>query len=82
MLKCGPWTQGPYLCQTLQILEGFKIHQMGHLSADYIHVLTESLKLGLADRDFYYGDPRFVDVPLSGLLSKDYAKIRRPLVDM
>ena len=82
VLKCGPWTQGPYLCQTLQILEGFKLQNMGHMSADYIHVLTESLKLGLADRDFYYGDPRFVDVPLTGLLSKDYAKIRRPLVDM
>ena len=82
VLKCGPWTQGPYLCQTLQILEGFKLQNMGHLSADYIHVLTESLKLGLADRDFYYGDPRFVDVPLVGLLSKRYAKIRRPLVDM
>ena len=82
VLKCGPWTQGPYLCQTLQILEGFKLQNMGHLSADYIHVLTESLKLGLADRDYYYGDPRFVDVPLIGLLSKRYAKIRRPLVDM
>lgn len=82
VLKCGPWTQGPYLCQTLQILEGFKIQKMGHLSADYIHVLTESMKLGLADRDYYYGDPRFVDVPLVGLLSKRYAEIRRPLVDM
>ena len=82
VLKCGPWTQGPYLCQTLQILEGFKLQNMGHLSADYIHVLTESLKLGLADRDYYYGDPRFVDVPLVSLLSKRYAKIRRPLVDM
>ena len=82
VLKCGPWTQGPYLCQTLQILEGFKLQEMGHLSADYIHALTESLKLGLADRDYYYGDPRFVDVPLVGLLSKRYAEIRRPLVDM
>jgi gamma-glutamyltranspeptidase/glutathione hydrolase len=82
VLKCGPWTQGPYLCQTLQILEGFKLQEMGHLSADYIHALTESLKLGLADRDHYYGDPRFENVPLAGLLSKRYANIRRPLVDM
>lgn len=80
--KCGPWTQGPYLCQTLKILEGFDLKPMGHLSADYIHCLTEALKLGLADRDFYYGDPRFAKVPMAALLSEEYAKLRRPLIDM
>lgn len=82
ILKCGTWTQGPYLCQTLRILEGFDLKSMGHLSSDYIHVLTESLKLGLADRDHYYGDPRFVNVPMSKLLSDQYTLLRRKLVNM
>jgi len=55
---------------------------MGHLSADYIHVLTEALKLGFADRDEYYGDPLFVDVPIKALLSDEYTKLRRSLIDM
>ena len=80
--KCGTWTQGPYLCQTLQILEGFDLRKMGHLSADYIHVLAEALKLGLADRDYYYGDPRFVNVPTKQLLSQPYGDLRRGLIEM
>jgi gamma-glutamyltranspeptidase/glutathione hydrolase len=80
--KCDTWTQGPYLCQTLRLLEGFALNQMEHLSADYIHVLTEALKLGFADRDEYYGDPLFVDVPIKELLSDDYTKLRRTLIDM
>ncbi len=79
--KCGPWTQGPVLCQTLRLLEGFELGRMGHLSADAIHVMTEALKLGFADRDEYYGDPRFVDVPLRALLSDEYTTLRRPLID-
>ncbi len=79
--KCGTWTQGPYLCQTLQILEGFDLRKMGHLSADYIHVLAEALKLGLADRDYFYGDPEFVDVPMKQLLSQEYGDLRRALID-
>ncbi|RKU35225.1 hypothetical protein C6496_18235 [Candidatus Poribacteria bacterium] len=80
--KCGPWTQGPYLCQALRLLEGFDLKAMGHFSADYVHVVTEALKLAMADRDAYYADPEFVDVPLSGLLSDAYTEIRRPLIDM
>jgi gamma-glutamyltranspeptidase / glutathione hydrolase len=80
--KCGPWTQGPVLCQTLSLLEGYDLAAMGHLSTDYIHVMTESLKLGFADRDEYYGDPQFVDVPLDRLLSPEYAALRRSLIDM
>ena len=80
--KCGPWTQGPYLCQTLRLLEGFNLKQMGHLSADYIHVVVESLKLAMADRDEYYGDPRFVKVPLPQLFSDEYTRLRRPLIDI
>ena len=80
--KCGPWTQGPYLCQALRLLEGFDVKNMGLLSADTIHVVTEALKLAMADRDAYYGDPEFVDVPLDKLLSDTYTEIRRPLIDM
>ena len=82
ILKCGTWTQGPYLSQTLKILEGFDLKSMGHLSGDYIHVLAEALKLGLADRDHYYGDPRFVKVPMNELLSDQYTELRRKLVNM
>ncbi len=80
--KCGPWTQGPYLCQALRLLEGFDLKSMGHLSADYVHVAVEAIKLAMADRDAYYADPDFVAVPLSELLSDAYSEIRRPLIDM
>ncbi len=80
--KCGPWTQGPVLCQTLRLLEGFDLKAMSHLSPDYIHGVTEALKLGFADRDEYYGDPLFADVPLDTLLSDRYTSLRRPLIDM
>jgi gamma-glutamyltranspeptidase/glutathione hydrolase len=80
--KCGPWTQGPYLCQALRLLEGFDLKNMGHLSADYIHVLAEAIKLAMADRDAYYADPLFADIPLEALLSDEYTAIRRPLIDM
>ncbi len=80
--KCGPWTQGPYLCQALRLLEGFDLKSMGHLSADYVHVAVEALKLAMADRDAYYADPEFTDVPMSELLSDAYTEIRRPLIDM
>ena len=80
--KCGPWTQGPYLCQALRLLEGFDLKSMGHFSADYVHVTAEAIKLAMADRDEYYGDPAFVDVPLSALLSDAYTQIRRPLIDI
>ena len=81
IFKCGPWTQGPYLCQTLKLLEGFKLRKMGHLSASYIHTVVESLKLALADRDEYYGDPRFTSVPLTSLFSDEYTGLRRKLID-
>jgi gamma-glutamyltranspeptidase/glutathione hydrolase len=80
--KCGTWTQGPYLCQALRLLEGFDLQRMGHLSADYVHVVTEAIKLAMADRDEYYGDPLFADVPLLALLSDPYTEVRRPLIDM
>lgn len=80
--KCNTWTQGPVLCQTLRLLEGFDLKSMEHLSADYIHVIAEAMKLAYADRDTYYGDPTFVDVPLQALLADRYTHIRRSLIDM
>ncbi len=79
--KCGPWTQGPVLCQALRLLEGFDLPASGHLTQDSIHLMVEALKLAMADRDEYYGDPKFVDVPMAALLSDDYTKIRQPLID-
>jgi gamma-glutamyltranspeptidase/glutathione hydrolase len=80
--KCGPWTQGPYVLETLRILEGYDVKKMGFGSADYVHLVTEAMKLALADRDEFYGDPEFVKVPMAALLSDAYTKLRRPLIDM
>lgn len=80
--KCGPWTQGPYLCQALRILDGFDLQGMGQFSADYVHVVVEAIKLAMADRDAYYGDPNFVDVPLEQLFSEEYNRLRRGLIDL
>jgi gamma-glutamyltranspeptidase/glutathione hydrolase len=80
--KCGPWTQGPYLCEALRLLEGFDLKAMGYMSSTYIHVIVEAIKLAMADRDEYYGDPNFVEVPLQALLSDEYTKIRQPLIEM
>lgn len=80
--KAGPWNQSPVLLQTLNLLEGFDLKTMGHLSADAIHVMTEAMKLAYADRDRYYGDPDFVKVPMTGLLSKAYARDRQGLIDL
>jgi gamma-glutamyltranspeptidase/glutathione hydrolase len=79
--KAGFWTQGPALVETLNLLDGYDLKAMGHNSSDYIHTLTESLKLALADRDRYYGDPDFTKIPTAELLSKDYAALRRPLIE-
>ena len=73
-------SQGPVLLQTLNILEGFDLHAMGHDSADYIHTVTEAMKLAYADRDSYYADTAFVQVPAEGLLSKEYARERAALI--
>jgi gamma-glutamyltranspeptidase/glutathione hydrolase len=71
---CGPWCQGPVVPQTLNILENYDLASYGHNSAEALHVITEALKASFADRHAYYGDPKFVDVPIKGLLSKEYAK--------
>ena len=76
----GPLSQGPMVMQALNILEGIDLKAMGHNSADYLHAVAEALKLAAADREAYFGDPLFVDVPLDTLLSKDYAASRRAML--
>jgi len=77
--KCGPWTQGPVLLQSLALLEGYDLRAMAQ--ADYIHTVVECIKLAFADREYYYGDPAFVQVPFDRLLSREYNEERRRLVD-
>ncbi|SIN75529.1 gamma-glutamyltransferase family protein [Algoriphagus halophilus] len=78
--KLQEWTQGPALLQSLNILENFDLKSMGYNSANYIHTVYQAMNLAFADRDFYYGDPAFVDSPMEGLLSKEYAKERAKLI--
>ena len=80
VFTCGPWCQGPALLQILRLLEHFDLQGMGHNSSRYIHTLTEAIKLAFADRHYYYGDPRFIDVPLKHLLSDDYNRSRKKLI--
>ncbi len=81
VLKCGPWSQGPVLLQQLKLLEGFDLTALDHNSAAYLHVYLEAAKLAFADRERYYGDPAFVEVPLEALLADGYAARRRALID-
>jgi len=73
---CGPWCQGPLLSQVLNILEAGGIKNIDRDTPVYIHHIVEAMKLGFADRHAYYGDPRFIDVPLQALLSPAYAQTR------
>ena len=78
---CGAWSQGPMVLEALNILHGLDLRGMGHNSPAYIHAVTEALKLAAADREAYFGDPAFEDVPLHELLSAGYADRRRGLLD-
>jgi gamma-glutamyltranspeptidase/glutathione hydrolase len=78
---CGAWSQGPMVLEALNILQGLDLRSMRHNSAAYIHAVTEALKLAAADREVYFGDPDFIDVPLDALLSPGYAARRRALLD-
>jgi|SRR5579871_942031 len=78
--KPGFWSQGPALIEALNILEGYDLRAMRWNSADYLHTLVEALKLAYADRDTYYGDPKFNKIPVDRLLSKEYAADRRKLI--
>src|ERR1700759_945344 len=78
--KTRPWGQGPVFLQQLALLGGFDLAAMGPGSADFIHTVTEAGKLAFADREAWYGDPDFTDVPVKTLLSDGYADSRRGLV--
>ncbi len=81
--KLQAWTQGPSLLQALNIVENFDLKKMGYNSADYIHTIYQAMNLSFADRDFYYGDPKFAqNQPINGLLSKAYAKQRAGEINM
>lgn len=75
----GTWTQAPLLIQYLNILEYFALHSLGHNSPEYVHTVSSAIDLGMADRERFYGDPRFVDVS-NGLWTKEYAALRRLLI--
>jgi gamma-glutamyltranspeptidase / glutathione hydrolase len=75
--KPGFWSQGPAMLETLNMLESYDLRSMGFNSTEYIHTVTEALKLAYADRDTYYGDPKFNRIPEDTLLSKAYATERR-----
>ncbi|MGE0816048.1 MAG: gamma-glutamyltransferase [Vicinamibacterales bacterium] len=80
--ECPPNSQGFTMLYALNLLEGFNLRYMGHNSAPYLHVVTESLKLAFADRNKYVADPKFTpDIPMKEMLSKDYAAKRRALID-
>ena len=78
--KAGPWSQGPVLLQTLQLLAHSDIASLRHNSSAYIHAVVEALKLAFADREAWYGDPKHSEVPLDALLSPAYARDRARLI--
>lgn len=78
--KCGPWSQGPVFLQQLALLKGFDVAAMDPTGPDFVHAVTECAKLAFADREAYYGDPDFVEVPVGTLLSDAYNDERRKLV--
>ncbi len=80
VFKAGPWSQAPVMLQQLAILAGIDLESMGPSSAEFIHAVTEAGKLAYADREAFYGDPRFVDVPMAELLSPAYNAERRALI--
>jgi gamma-glutamyltranspeptidase / glutathione hydrolase len=78
--KTGAWGQGPVFLQQLALLSGFDLRELSQGSAEYVHTVVECAKLAFADREAFYGDPAFVDVPLERLLSAEYNGERRGLI--
>ena len=80
VFKGGPWSQGPVFLQQLALLKGVDIAAMDPAGPEFVHTVVEAAKLAFADREAFYGDPDFVDVPLDRLLSQDYNNERRRLI--
>ncbi len=78
--KCGPWTQGPIFLQQLALLRDVDLADMDPLGGRFVHTVVEAAKLAFADREAWYADPNFVDVPMAALLSDAYAAQRRKLI--
>jgi gamma-glutamyltranspeptidase/glutathione hydrolase len=78
--KGGPWSQGPVLLQQLALLQGFDLNELDPLGPDFVHIVVECAKLAFADREAWYGDPDFVDIPMHTLLSSVYNDARRKFV--
>jgi len=81
VITCGPWCQGPALLEALLLMEKGGIGGMAHNAVDYIHLFTESIKAAMADREYHFGDPAFVDVPLDALLSDGHLATRLSQID-
>ncbi|MBV8779468.1 MAG: gamma-glutamyltransferase family protein [Alphaproteobacteria bacterium] len=80
LVKGGPWSQGPVFLQQLALLDGFDLDDTDPTGPDFVHTVTECAKLAYLDREAWYGDPDFVDVPMATLLSAEYNTHRRNLV--
>src|SRR5262249_59874913 len=78
--KPGPWAQGPVMLQQLALLKGFDFDESEPIGPDFVHLLVECSKLAYADREKFYGDPDFAEVPMATLLSDGYSDARRKLV--
>jgi Gamma-glutamyltransferase len=74
------WNQGGVVPLTLQILDGIDLKAMGHNSPEYIHTVIQAIELSMADREAYFADPAFVNVPTEKLFSLEYAALRRSLL--
>jgi gamma-glutamyltranspeptidase / glutathione hydrolase len=82
VFKPGPWTQGPVLLQQLALLKGYELEKLSVTGPDFIHLVIECAKLAYADREKFYGDPLFANVPMDELLSDAYNAKRRALIDL
>src|SRR6185295_18061153 len=81
LCKTGPWGQGPVALQQLALLRGFDLGALSAEDPEFVHPVVECAKLAFADREAFYGDPDFVQVPMETLLSDGYNAQRRQLVE-
>ncbi|MBL4758367.1 MAG: gamma-glutamyltransferase family protein [Rhizobiales bacterium] len=80
IVKCGPWSQGPAMLQALALLSGYDMAALPPDHPEFVHIVVEAMKLAFADREAYYGDPDFTNVPMQELLSEEYNVERRRLI--
>jgi len=78
--KCGVWSQGPVMLQQLALLKGFQLDGLDPTGPEFIHLQIECAKLAYADREKFYGDPKFTEIPIQTLLSDAYNDARRKLI--